>query len=174
MNVRETINRHRGLVLAIMGVCVAMSWLLFHPQLHLPQPHLGGLPEKNFYTDDDGTTFFVDDFLKVTPFDHNGKAAYQAVVYHCRNNKPAVSYLARFSAAQRAQLAAIPADDRVDFTKAFMSFQDAMDVKKPGNGNWISAGAKEYIIAKVVTCPDGSGEGLTIVSPSDPDNGAQR
>lgn len=172
MNIREKLNELRTLsISAAVVVCVFALVLIFR-QLHEAVPHKPGLPSKTFYSDDDGKTWFLDEYMKITPFDHNGRPAYKVVVYRCNGGMPAVAYLEKFSDSQRVALKGIsPADVRV-YTSTFMSFQDALDVKRPGSNRWLSVESRGYIDAKIVTCPDGTVKGLTFVSPLDPDNGA--
>ncbi len=51
----------------------------------------------------------IDDLDKVVPFDHGGKPAVRAMVFRCKNGKPFVAYLQRYSEAVEAKIAAIAA-----------------------------------------------------------------
>ncbi len=172
MNIREKLNQYRALSLPVVGVVIAIALALIFRQLREAAPHKPGLPSKSFYSDDDGKTWFLDEYMKITPFDHHGRSAYKVVVYRCNGSTPAVAYLEKFSDSQQAALQEISPADVRDYTGRFMSFQEALDVKKPGSNRWLSVESRGYIDAKIVTCPDGSVKGLTFVSPLDPDTGA--
>jgi hypothetical protein len=172
MSIREKLNESRTLSITVAAVVFAIALVLIFRQLHEASPHRPGLPSKTFYSDDDGKTWFLDEFMKITPFDHNGHPAYKAVVYRCNGGTPAVAYLEKFSDSQQAAMKEISPENVRDYTGRFMSFQEELDVKKPGSNHWLSVESRGYIDAKIVTCPDGSVKGLTFVSPLDPDTGA--
>lgn len=125
MSIREKLNHSPGLSTAAGGVVLVIALALIVRQLHEAGPHKPGLPSKSFYSDDDGKTWFLDEYMKVTPFDHRGKPAYKVVVYRCGDAKPAVAYLERFSDSQKAAMKEIPADNVYDYAGRFMSFQEA-------------------------------------------------
>jgi len=172
MHIREKLNELRTLSITVSVVICAGALVLIFRQLHEAGPHKPGLPSKTFYSDDDGKTWFLDEYMKITPFDHNGHPAYKVVVYRCNGGMPAVAYLEKFSDSQQAAMKEISPEDVRDYTGRFMSFQEALDVKKPGSNHWLSVESRGYIDTKIVTCPDGSVKGLTFVSPLDPDTGA--
>jgi hypothetical protein len=56
-----------------------------------------------FYTDDNGKTFFKDNF-KAAPFDHNGKQAYRADVFKSPDGKEFVGLIYRCTDAGRKEM----------------------------------------------------------------------
>ena len=118
---------------------------------------------KVFYSDDDGKTWFLDDLTKGSPFDHDGKQAYRALVYRCPGGQPFVAFLARFSDSQKAQM---QSDSRV--------IGNAMqEMKKPGESNWVKNSSATESGYPQPDCPDG-GHNAVMVLPTDPDSGASR
>jgi hypothetical protein len=131
-----------------------------------------GVPPKQFFTTDQGPgpQLFVDDATKVPPFDHDGKPAYRARVYRCSHGKQFVSNLERFSEADRKRLQ--DAIDRSRSTGGHMpspdSFFNAMEVKKPGDKEWVRltpATRDKYERILRPVCPEGSTDGITPVIP---------
>ena len=103
MAVREILQRHRIAVavafILMIGICVAViassegDWNL-------------SAVGKTFYSDDDGEELVSRRHLKGSPFDHNGKQAYRAIVFRCPNGPPFVAFLAKYSDHQISQDAA--------------------------------------------------------------------
>lgn len=128
-----------------------------------------------FYTNDDGQTWFLDDARKLSPFDHEGKAAYRAIVCRAASGKLFVAYLQKFSPAQSTQIENAKSPEEADHWRLA-----PLDTRKPGETKWLSGAAPyssaegiAYRKAQEPVCPDGSAT-WTPVSPGDPDNGASR
>ena len=85
-----------------------------------------------FYTDDNGKTFFKDDRYKVVPFDHNGKQAYRADVFQCRDGKQFVGLIYRHNAlGRKAMEKYAKGHDRQSASMAGLEIQ-GMEVKASG------------------------------------------
>jgi hypothetical protein len=131
-----------------------------------------GPPARMFFTTDDGSSPqpFADDATRIPPFDHDGKPAYRARVYRCPHGKQFVAYLERFNEVDRKRLQ--EAIDRTKATEGQMpspdSFFNAMEVKKPGEKEWVrlsNATRDRYDDIVTPVCPEGSREGLVPVVP---------
>ena len=135
---------------------------------------------KAFFSDDDGKSWFIDDDSKLPPFDHDGKTAYGAAVYRCLTGKPFIVYLKKYTPAQLTRIAA----EKKDYAQRYPDRPPMtgvpyypMDVKKPGESQWIHATAEggkfdaaEYQRVTKLVCPDGSSQ-ITAVRPADSDAG---
>ena len=105
-----------------------------------------------YYSDDDGKTYFADALGKTSPFDHNGKPAYQAFVFHCpASNQPFVGYLLR-----KNELPQLSAHSTADAAKAAGRGHPAgIELKKPGTGGWVPASSPQAPTIAQPSCPDG-------------------
>jgi hypothetical protein len=73
------------------------------------------MPGRAFYTTDEGQTWFADVLYRATPFDHEGKPAYGAIVVEC-DGKPYVALLTRLSDAFLYEARALEAGIRFNLT----------------------------------------------------------
>jgi hypothetical protein len=101
----------------------------------------------NFYTDDDGQTYFEDSIFKFPPFNHNGKTAVRALVYSS-DGQTFVGYMQRYTPTAQKLLQdaydhlAGGNADRVEITMngRDMSYGGS-EMKLPGaNNKWMPAG----------------------------------
>lgn len=153
MGLRETLNKNQGLVVGVVVVLIlAAGWVAF------TQFRGGGgadIPNASFYTDDNGATFFKDDYMKVPPFDHNGKEAVRAFVYEC-NGKQFVAYMERYSPEARPLVEKLRVEgknlDRAQIQKVITATQTGKQRKRPADADWGAAGG----IAPQIKCDDGS------------------
>ena len=102
----------------------------------------------------------------IPPFDHDGRQALQAAVFHC-GGKDFVGYLIRYDKASKAALDAMPEADRKGTNpKALQIRQNGEMVKKPGDTDWISLNGNRPA-GQIVSpaCPDGSDETPKQISP---------
>jgi hypothetical protein len=84
-----------------------------------------------FYTDDNGKTFFKDERYKVVPFDHNGKQAYRADVFQCRDGKQFVGLMYRHNAVGRKAMEKHKGHESQSASMAGIEIQ-GMEVKPAG------------------------------------------
>lgn len=101
MGVRESMNKSRRLTGVMAGLLIVGAGVAIFVQARDMSSSSG--PGKAYFTTDDGQTLFVDDALKLPPFDHDGKPAYRAHVFEC-GGKRVVGYLSRYTAASMAAL----------------------------------------------------------------------
>jgi hypothetical protein len=151
------LNENRPLVTVVMLLLVIASvvfaiWYSLKPQ----QRSFG---TREFFTDDDGTTWFVDDGTKIAPFDHNGKPAVMARVFKCKSTgEPFVGYLEKFDddARKRIQTARETGQLRVGLHQDTAgSTSSGIMLKKPRTGEWVHDNDPAAREIRNVTCPGG-------------------
>jgi hypothetical protein len=161
MGAREWIDKNKNVTTAASVVIVlgAIAFMVYSLRGDRP-------PTKDWYTVDDGQTWFKDSNRRVPPFEHDGKEAVFAKVYECHGQK-FVAYMKRFKPDGKRRMeeahAAEDAGQPLDQTKlAGVEFQ--LEYKRPGEKEWTSALDK---IAKMmdVKCPHGKQEDPLIVFP---------
>jgi len=100
VEIRDSLNKNKKLGVGIGAAILVIAVGLIAFQLRGSGSGLTAATGA-FYTDDNGKTFFKDDLLKVSPFDHNGKQAYLCEVYQCSDGKQFVGLMYRHNAAGR-------------------------------------------------------------------------
>ena len=156
MGIREALNRRPKLAAIIgIGLCaVAVPIMIWANSSGVP-----GRASKAYYSDDDGKTFFADDIDKLYPFERNGKQAYRAYVYECKDGKRFVSYLARYTDSAKTRIPQLEKNtsDPEAAGQAHQLRSTAIEVKKPADDKWVSQFSPEGSgIATHPTCADGS------------------
>lgn len=171
---RDKMNQYRsvGIGASLCAIVLALAFIVWW-EARGSRPASSAAVTNAFYSDDDGKTWFIDDLVKVVPFDHHGRQAVRADIFRCTNGKPFVGYLERYSEAVKDKInaAAVGHPDAV----ATAMMDEVMEVKRPGEAKWISPGGgsqSEYNKTITVACPEGEAGGAGVVSPADPDNGA--
>ncbi len=151
MNFRELVNRRPKLAAAsIIAIAVLAIGFSFQSSRG---PKLSGPITQAFFSDDDGKSWFAEDINKPFPFDHNGRQAYRAYVFRCQSGDPFVGYLASFSdaGAPKGTTAAPTRSEQFGPQKI-----PVMQVKKPGESNWIPIDSPQGELIIDVKGPDGS------------------
>jgi len=112
---------------------------------------------RDFFSDDDGTTWFVDDGTKLAPFDHNGKQAVLAKVFKCGDGKMFVGYLEKLSddVKERVESARAAGPAHGGISKADPTGFNGLMMKKPHASEWIKSNDPAADDVRKVTCPDG-------------------
>ncbi|WP_428940315.1 hypothetical protein [Fontivita pretiosa] len=161
MSLRQSLNQNPKLAVAVAasGILVAILaalWAL--------SPGNGvatasaAQPGQVFFSSDDGKTYFADDPSKIPPFEKDGKQVYRAYVFKAADGKPFVSYLARYTPEVRQQLQAIyarPPEQRNPMVIAQLEL-DGLEVKAPGQSEWMSRSDPRATELTMPRLPDGS------------------
>ena len=157
MGIRDKLNKNPmwAGVLAVIGLGVlaaVMFWPKEDDRDYVPYT------DKRFFTVDDGATYFAAEGTNIPPFTHEGKTAYRVKVYKCADGKERVSHLERYN---EAALKRIHDKDGGEIKKpvAALQFLDqsgALEVKKPGDKQWVRYGSHKFTEIREPTCPDGS------------------
>ena len=142
MGIRETLNENprltTGLTIGIIVVVLGfLAWQIWGGSTS-GSPNTVGTASKRWFTDDDGKTYFADEFKKVAPIQHNGKEAYEAVVYKC-DGKTFVNHMIRYSAEGKKRMEQIlntpgPAD-----VATIQSIENDIEIKSPGQKDWVKS-----------------------------------
>jgi hypothetical protein len=167
MLIREKLNKHSKLissvVLIISITCLSVAWT----RMRGPSHHF--VPGPNYYTTDDSSqaaalaAMFKDDSTKIPPFDHDGKPAFRAYVFTADGGRTKwIAYLERMSDKGLQMMDDINSGKRgsdpgiiAQAKEGVLSTQ--MEVKKPGDPEWIKEVADSPDAARVrkLTPPDG-------------------
>ncbi len=164
MGIRESLNQNPAVTTGVtIGIIVLALIIILYQAFGGGGPTGGssGGGGKLFFTDDDGKNYFADDASKIPPFDHGGKTAVRAYVFSC-NGKQFVSYLERYNADAKKKMEAAKAAGKD--TVAMQSIQmGGMEVKRPGDKDWVSQTDPRAVKVVQPQCP-GGGQ-LELVSP---------
>jgi hypothetical protein len=154
MGLRETLNQKRGLTTTIATILTvgAIGFLV----MQIGSASGGDSSDvQGYFSSDDGKTFFADSADKLPPFDHNGQQAVRAHVFTCDDGKTLfVGYLSRYTADALAKLSSAKGTD--DYERvAEQAFAEGVEVKRPGDGEWVKRGAPEAARVANPSCPNG-------------------
>jgi hypothetical protein len=160
MSVRAILNRHPVLTVGVVLLLTALAVASIVYQLR-PTSEVSLIPLKDFYSVDDGETWFADDVNKITPFDHGGKPAVQVHLFTCDGGKTRfVGYLEKlpdgaleaYRSRMHVSAADVPESDEVAEVVGSL-------VKRKGEAEWVpSSDSERFGQIKLVRCPDGRGE----------------
>lgn len=155
---RITKNGHTfllaGAIAGALIILIAVGVILV--QIRRPAASAELSEGKNWYTTDDGQTWFADRVDLVPPFQHNGKTAYRCQVWTCDGGKTKfVSHLERYTTAAKRKLespAARPGEPR------HLEAGD-IEVKLPRTGNrgWVHILSRNASAVRTPRCPGGGG-----------------
>jgi hypothetical protein len=167
VGIRETLNKNpsittgvtAGIVILAIGVIV---WQLFGGS----NPMSGSAEAKQYFSDDDGVTYFADSASKIPPFDHSGKQAVRAQVFQCGDTgKPFVGILQRYTPDAKTKLEQIQGGKAANMAMEDIEIT-GLEIKKPKTGSWIKQADPRAGSISRVTCPDGKSDQLRSVTPN--------
>ena len=160
MSLRETLASNSTPVAVVAGAAVLVSLFVIIRQVSSSGPPAPGT--KEFFSDDDGKTWFTLDSLTVFPFVHNGKQAYRARVFRS-GSTTFCGYLERLPDQVRDGIHALP-DNWQARMAAMQSVSDQIMVKKPGESDWVSPGQEQYWKTVTPICPGESKQSPVLVN----------
>lgn len=168
MGIREKLNDNPAVTTGVTGAIVVIAVAFIIWQLIPSRPRI---PTKDYYTVDDGATYFADDIKKIPPFEHDGKEAVRVRVFRCAKGGPFVGYLEKYTPAAQKQLEAMQ-NQAANPNGPVPGFNPGVEgealtgrlVKKPGDTKWVSQQDPAYQQVVDVRCPDGSSD-LELVTP---------
>lgn len=115
-----------------------------------------------YYSTDDGKTWFPDSEERFPPFDHAGAQAVRAHVFHC-GDKTFVGYLEEFTPEAKhiiqtvtlAAKSAKPGDKPPpELARIGDAQRNGRVVKRPGEASWVPINGSAGAAVKTVFCPD--------------------
>jgi hypothetical protein len=161
---RNRARRKRiGNVIKVCGALCAIGAAVFIIWYTYPhKPKTNGMQE--FFTDDDGKTWFADDGTKVAPFDHDGKQAVLAKVYETQNGKQFVGYLMKFTEEARAKVLQTQITHQAHSGPAAEKgvAYSGLLIKRPGDMQWVPAEDPHAKDLRKFAAPDGSTDYLPV------------
>ena len=155
MNLRQTLNDKPAIGYAVAGVAAVVALVVVLVTLRGPAAQTA--PDAEFFTVDDGQTYFESSNRNYAPYPHEGRTAYKALVFECDGER-FVGYLERLTPEIREEYEALgdaaPGQGLIMRTQQF-----GHEVKRPGpDSEWVSPQAPvAYNEVISVPCPDGSG-----------------
>ncbi len=170
MGIREKLNDNPAITTGATATIVVVAIAFIVWQL---MPNNPKISTEDYYTVDDGTSWFKDDIKKIPPYSHDGKDAVRARVFKCPSGSAFVGYLEKYSPEAKKQLEATqappPTTGGPPMGPAFNPAMEAMLingrlVKKPGDKAWISERDPNFQKVVDVKCPDGSSD-IELVTP---------
>ena len=156
MAFRDTINKYSGVATAalvlVIAVCVYFS---YRSTTGAPVPAF-----VDYFTVDNGATWFAGDGTQVAPFDYEGKTALQAHVFRCPDGKEFVGYLERNSEEGKRIIEIVrsgKAGEHPEITPASGVFvQNSKEFRRPDEKGWTKADdATAVRKIREVRCEDG-------------------
>jgi hypothetical protein len=158
MSVRQTLREKPavGVAVAIAFVAIAVGFTVYQ---WTSQHEDWTPPQRVFFSVDDGKTWFVDDYNKVPPIEHDGKQAYRAYVFRC-HDKEFVGYLERYTPDAQKVILEVRSKPLSTTGAPDSAAMDAAtrgrEVKRPGDQKWMScANPREVIPITSPKCPHG-------------------
>ena len=167
MGIREQLNQKPQIVTgATIGVII-LAFIFIVYELHGSSGEVqSGAPSNRYYSDDDGLTYFSDTADKMAPFDHNGKQAAVAFVYQCKNGKPFVGFLQRYTKKGMQTLTQYK-DVKDKEQLVAQAMMEELEVSKPGAGDKGWARVMTPVAGKImaINCPAGGNDVPQMIQP---------
>lgn len=168
MDLRGYIRARPKSVAAVIAAGVVLCAYYAYSQMPSSRPRVESTM-RAFASIDDGKTYFETLAEDLPPFPHQGKTAYEAVVFSCPGGKPPfVGYLRRYGDAVKATIRAARAKpDAAGRAGAVnWAFSDGVEIKRPGDATWIKVNdfARSRAVM-AVRCPDAPDQTASPVSP---------
>ncbi len=161
MSIRDTVNKYPTQSAVVSGaiVVIAIVILYFAVFRSSSSGSVQFLPTKNFFSDDDGKTYYVDDMINIPPYDHNGKKAYIAKVFMSKDGQKFVGYLESYDDKDKKKIKDAMEKNNVPPSQAIQGL-DVL-VKKPMGGKWVKVNGASMleIMRAVKIVPPGGKEG---------------
>ena len=156
MGLRQTLNEKPAVGYGLAAGAVLLVAVVLFLQFRGGGPRAA--PETEFFTVDDGQTWFEAPATSYPPFEHEGRTAYRAAVFEC-DGEEFVGYVQRYTPDIRERLAAAAAAGETPDTGLMMESQMAgLEVRRPDEEVWVGAQEGEaFSRVTDVRCPDGDG-----------------
>jgi hypothetical protein len=162
MAIRETLNKNPAIAVSVVVVALAAGVWYALSQIHNKPGKL------EFYTADDGKTWFADEANKIVPYQKDGQDVVLAEVFQTPTHPPYVIYMRRLDAASLALVKSTypnlqPGDPLPDIH--IKGIPVRMEVKKPGDAKWRDIEANPVELGKYISLNSSDGSPLEEVDP---------
>jgi hypothetical protein len=152
MGLRESLGEKKGMAI------VAGAMLLV-AAVALRREAAPTASNQQFFSADDGRSYFTASVDSVPPFEHDGKPAVRAYVFQCQGER-FVGYLERYKEdARRLVLSNITGKSAAATPQQVAAVQQAQmngrEVKRPGEKQWVNLLSPEGAKVAAVRCPAG-------------------
>ena len=161
MALRETLNAKPVYAMTGIGGLLLIGLVLVFTQARGPSAPVARNQE--FFSADDGKSWFKDDATKYPPFDKDGKQAVRAYVFRSARGTEFVNHLERFKPEAKRALeeANRPDANAKGPPRNLAAIQSAYiggrEVKRPADAKWTSAGSfREAAQITAIKSPDGT------------------
>lgn len=169
MGIRQTLNEKPGLSIGIGAGLIVIAIIVIIWEMSGSSGGGGAAAgvRQDFYSDDDGKTWFADEAEKITPFKTDKGMAVKAYVFRCKDGKEFCGYLERYTPQGQKtyqQLKGQPGAARALGSQKQM----LTEVKKPGAKAWVKYNpdnSQPYYDVETPVCPDGSKDTIEQVMP---------
>ena len=158
MGLREWANEHPKAISAGVGACVLICIGGIVVEVLGNRRSINTTVPDDYFSIDDGSTYFRASGTNIAPFDYEGHVAVKAYVFECAGHK-FVGYLERYKPDARKIVLAggrIPPSVEIN----------GREIKRPGESTWTSS-SDFKAMAKVINvkCPDGSSDAPDPIEP---------
>ena len=154
MGIRQKLNDNPALSIALAVMILLGASAFVGRLLRLgPDDAPGESADKAFFTVDDGQHWFVEDANNIPPFDFEGQTAVRAKVFQCGDGDKFVGYLERYDTADKKKLEAAVDANGGDL-KASMLYSSSMEIKKPGDKEWVKNTSQNSKQCQEIMSPD--------------------
>jgi hypothetical protein len=161
MGIREKINQNKwlGLVVGVVLVSAAVGVSVMTGGNSRPDGFV-----TNFYTNDDGKTFYEDRADIIAPYTKDGREAVKAAVFTCDSGKTKfIGYMERLSPQAKAEAEKYKkAGSMPDTPTAQRIFEGGAQIKHPGEKEWATRDSFGPN-GPAVKCPDGKTFAMPVV-----------
>jgi hypothetical protein len=174
VGIREKLNENPSITTGATIAIILIALIFIGIQLFGSGNNVGGPRDLYFTTDDSSpdaakAAMFKADSTNLPPFDHDGKPAYQVMLFSCDGGKTTfIGYLSRYTPEALAQIKAMNSKDpKGPVVPGVMAMPAVMmkEVKAPGPGKWLNQSDPKSRDVMNIHCPDGSQENITPVNP---------
>ena len=159
MSIRQKLNQNSMAATAGAAAVVALALIIIIWQVW---PSQRSEPKGQYFSSDEGKSYFAESLGTVPPITKDGKDAVQAMVFKCGWGKPFVGFLQRYTPDAKKRLEEALAAKRDLPPTALLSGTEA---KRPGESEWVKATDERFGQITNVHCPDGKLDGLKTVWP---------
>lgn len=139
VSLRDKLNANPVITtVAAIVILVAAGVFIVMRATHTGPSNSIKIPTKDYYSDDDGKTWFVDSADLLPPFDHNGNKAYGVLLFRCGTGKPFVQRLIGYDPSARQMMEERTKQGVSGAVAKLSQGVDGQMIKRPGDADWVT------------------------------------